>query len=65
METSRIQIESGEAVLEVTRTTTSKRHVREEHLQSKKAYFESLIAKGQAGLAEIEAQLTTLKDAQR
>jgi hypothetical protein len=63
MESTRIQVVNGEPVIEETETRTFKRHIRESDLLRRKAYFEGMIEKGQAGLARVEAHLTQIQNA--
>lgn len=63
METARVQELDGKTVLQTTRTETVTKRVTEVRLLERKAYFETMIAKGREGLAEVEAQLTIIKNA--
>lgn len=62
-ETTRVQQVDGKTVLETTSTDIVKKQVTEARLLAQKIYFVSMIAKGQAGLAKVEAQLTTIQNA--
>jgi hypothetical protein len=63
METRRVQTLGAETTLEVTEQTTVKRVYRESRLLEQKAYFEALIAKGQAGLADVMEKLADIEHA--
>lgn len=63
METARVQQLGDDVVLETTSTETVKKKVTEERLLKQQAYFEGMIAKGEAGLAAVKAQLTTIQNA--
>lgn len=63
METSRVQKIDGKTVLETTTTAVVKKHVSEARLLEQKTYFETMITQGQAGLAKVEAQLITIRNA--
>lgn len=63
METARVQKLGDDVVLETTSTETVKKKITEKRLLEQKAYFEGMIAKGQEGLATVEAQLTTIDNA--
>lgn len=65
METSRVQTVNNESMLEVTETVTVKRYHREQDLLRKRAYFEGMIAKGQAGVVAVDALLTQLQNGKR
>jgi hypothetical protein len=63
METARVQQLGNDVVLETTNVETVKKKVTEKRLLNQKAYFKGMVAKGEAGLASVEAQLTTIKNA--
>lgn len=52
METARVQKLDGKTVLEITTSETVTKRVTQARLLERKAYFETMIAKGQAGLEE-------------
>ncbi len=62
MSDARLQQILGDSVLEVTETLPIKKRYSEKRLLEQKAYFESLIAKGQEGLARVTELLTHIQN---
>lgn len=60
METFRVQRLSDETAVEVTETVVKTTMHRESDLLRQKAYFESMIAKGQEGLDRVNALLNQI-----
>lgn len=62
MESARVQKLGEETVLEITRTETVKERISEKDLLRQRTYFQEMVAKGQAGLARVDDQLTQIQN---
>lgn len=65
MENKRVQIIDNKGVVEVTETKVEKKVYREKDLLEQKAYFEAMIAKGQAGLDKVNTLLSDIENAKK
>lgn len=65
MENKRVQIIENKGMVEVTDTKVEKKLYHEDNLLKQKAYFEGMIAKGQAGLAKVQILLNDIQNAKQ